>query len=113
MARLVAKLCVVGHKFRCWVVVLFLKMPLSSSCVVSKPVQVTHQLEYHSLDISSLLGAPDWAKLKQGTRITTKSAEFHIVHIAMSHMCRPPHKALMLINRRQIKEKQPKPVRKQ
>ena len=33
----------VGHEFRYWVV-FFLQLPLSSSCVVSKLVHVTHQL---------------------------------------------------------------------
>ena len=35
-----------------------------------------------------------------------------IVHITTFHMCRPPHKALVLISRRQSEQKQTKSVRK-
>ena len=41
-----------------------------------------------------------------------KVAEIHIVHIPMFHVCRPPHKVLVLISRRQTKAKQTTPVRK-
>ena len=67
----------------------------------------------YEFSVQSNRAAYSWTTLIQleGTRSEGEISSFLIVYITMSHMCRPPHKAL--VSRMQMEEKHPKPVGKE